>query len=151
MINRLVLLFSAVALLPGILTSQSREDSLTLQLARISSSLDVAGMSVVVVKKDGIVYSKSFGKRNIANNLPVDSATIYRIASVSKSFVATAVMQLCEQGKMNLADDVGALLGYSVRNPNFPADPITIAMLLTHTSSLTDNYKFPPKLTHLSR
>ncbi|MGE5499275.1 MAG: serine hydrolase [Syntrophothermus sp.] len=119
--------------------AQTPQDSLTKSLSGIAASLDAAGMSVVVVKNDKIIYSQGFGKRNIEQNLPVDSKTIYRIASISKSFVATSIMQLCEQRKMSLTDDIGTLLGYSVRNPNYPNDPITVSMLLTHTSSLTDN------------
>lgn len=119
--------------------AQTPQDSLTKSLSGIAASLDVAGMSVVVVKNDKIIYSQGFGKRNMDKNLPVDSKTIYRIASVSKSFVATSIMQLCEQKKMSLTDDIGTILGYSVRNPNYPNDPITVSMLLTHTSSLTDN------------
>ncbi|MGE5682954.1 MAG: serine hydrolase [Bacillota bacterium] len=119
--------------------SQTQQDSLTKSLNSIAANLDVAGMSVVVVKNDRIIYSHGFGKRNIEQNLPVDTKTIYRIASVSKSFVATSIMQLCEQNKIKLSDDIGTLLGYSVRNPNYPNDPITVSMLLTHTSSLTDN------------
>ncbi|MGE5621018.1 MAG: serine hydrolase [archaeon] len=120
-------------------SAQMPQDSLTTSLSGIAAGLDVAGMSVVVVKNDKVIYSHGFGKRNIDQNLTVDSKTIYRIASVSKSFVATSIMQLCEQKKMSLNDDIGTLLGYSVRNPNYPNDPITVSMLLTHTSSLTDN------------
>lgn len=120
-------------------SAQMPQDSLTNKLSSIASSMDAAGMSVVVVKNDKIIYSQGFGKRNIEQNLITDSKTIYRIASVSKSFVSTSIMQLCEQKKMSLSDDIGTLLGYSVRNPNYPNDPITVSMLLTHTSGLTDN------------
>lgn len=121
------------------LSAQTPQDSLTKSLSGIASGLDAAGMSVVVVKNDKVIYSHGFGKRNIEKNLSVDSKTIYRIASVSKSFVATSIMQLCEQKKMSLSDDIGTLLGYPVRNPNYPNDKITVSMLLNHTSGLTDN------------
>ena len=139
MAKKLLKVFLAIAAFHWTVDAQSMQDSLSTRLGIIAANLDVAGMSVVVVKKDKIIYSKGFGKRNIAKNLPVDSTTIYRIASVSKSFVAVAVMQLCDQGKMKLTDDIGTLLGYTVRNPRYPNDPITVAMLLSHVSSLTDN------------
>ena len=63
---------------------------------------------------------------------------IFRIASISKSFTATAIMQLVEQGKLNLQQDVSELVGFQVRNPKFPEKVITIEMLLSHTSSMND-------------
>src|SRR5690606_14323757 len=49
------------------------------------------------------------------------------------------IMQLVEQGKLSLEDEVGDLIGFPIRNPTFPDVPITLKMLLSHTSSLTDN------------
>ncbi len=61
-----------------------------------------------------------------------------RIASISKLVVAIGVMRLVEQGKLDLDADVSNTLGWSLRNPAFPDAPITLRMLLSHTSSLTD-------------
>lgn len=61
-----------------------------------------------------------------------------RIASISKLVVAIGVMQLVERGALDLDADVSALLGYEVRNPAFPAAPITARQLLAHTSSIRD-------------
>ena len=61
-----------------------------------------------------------------------------RVASVSKLIVAIGVMKLVEEGKLELDRDVTAYLGWNVRNPNYPRDPITLRMLLSHTSSLRD-------------
>ncbi len=128
-----ILIFAFVA------KSQNISDSLTNQLAKIFNSYTIAGMSIIVVKKDSIVYHNYFGKRDIANNLPINDNTIYRIASISKSFVSTAIMQLVEKNQLSLNADISTILGFQVRNPNFPNDPITVEMLLTHTSSLSDN------------
>jgi CubicO group peptidase (beta-lactamase class C family) len=62
-----------------------------------------------------------------------------RIASVSKLFVAMGVMRLVEQGKLNLDRDVSHWLGWPVRNPAFPDRPLTLRLLLSHTSSLRDD------------
>lgn len=126
-------------LLVSVIFAQNYSDTLTLQLQKVFNNFTIAGMSVIVVKKDSIVYKNHFGKRDIANNLSINDNTIYRIASISKSFVSTAIMQLVEQGKLSLKSDVSSILGFQVRNPNFPNDTITIEMLLTHTSSLSDN------------
>ena len=61
-----------------------------------------------------------------------------RVASVSKLIVALGVMRLVEQGRLDLDADVSDLLGWELRNPAFPATPITMRMLLSHTSSLQD-------------
>jgi CubicO group peptidase (beta-lactamase class C family) len=62
-----------------------------------------------------------------------------RVASISKLVVATGVMKLVEQGKLNLDGDVSRWLGWDLRNPAFPDRPITLRMLLSHTSSVRDH------------
>ena len=62
-----------------------------------------------------------------------------RIASISKLVTTLGVMRLVEQGKLDLDEDVSKKLGWQLRNPAFPDKPITLRMLLSHTSSLTDN------------
>jgi CubicO group peptidase (beta-lactamase class C family) len=69
-----------------------------------------------------------------------------RVASVSKMVVAIGVMKLVEAGKLDLTSDVSRWLGWSLRNPNFPDRPITLGMLLSHTSSVRehdDDYAIP--------
>jgi CubicO group peptidase (beta-lactamase class C family) len=68
-------------------------------------------------------------------NKEATTDTIYLVASITKPFVATALMQLYEQGLFDLDDDVNDYLPFEVRNPNFPDDPITFRMLLAHQSS----------------
>ena len=69
-----------------------------------------------------------------------------RVASVSKMVVAIGVMRLADSGKLDLSSDVSRWLGWTLRNPNFPDRPITLGMLLAHTSSIRehdDNYVVP--------
>src|SRR3546814_6271887 len=61
-----------------------------------------------------------------------------RIASISKLVTAIGVMRLVEAGKLDLYADAGELLGFPLRNPAFPDTPITLRLLLSHRSSLTD-------------
>jgi CubicO group peptidase (beta-lactamase class C family) len=65
-----------------------------------------------------------------------------RIASISKLFVAIAVMRLAEAGTLQLDTDVSRSLGFSLRNPNFPDTPITLRLLLSHRSSLKDDIDY---------
>jgi CubicO group peptidase (beta-lactamase class C family) len=69
-----------------------------------------------------------------------------RVASVSKMVTAIGVMKLIDQGKLDLNSDVSRWLGWPLRNPSFPDRPITLAMLLAHTSSIRehdDDYVIP--------
>ena len=99
------------------------------------------GLSVVVVKHNEIVYYDSFGYNPDYNDIekrkPIEKEDIYYIASISKTFVGTAVMQLVEQGKLSLDDDVNKYLDFKLRNPYYPDVPITVKMLLSHTSSMS--------------
>ena len=65
-------------------------------------------------------------------------ATLFRIASVSKMMTTLGLMRLVEQGKLSLDQDVGIYLGFSLRNPHFPQQALTLRRLLSHTSSLRD-------------
>ena len=69
-----------------------------------------------------------------------------RVASVSKMVTAIGVMKLVDEGKLDLSRDISDYLGWPLRNPNFPDRPITLAMLLAHTSSVRehdDDYVIP--------
>ena len=109
--------------------------------ARIEALMDstpVMGLSVAVVKDGELVYEKAFGWKE-EGKVPLSTTDIFRIASISKSFSATSVMQLVEKRKLSLDDDVSDLVGFKVRNPKFPDTIITLRMLLSHTSSINDS------------
>jgi CubicO group peptidase (beta-lactamase class C family) len=104
----------------------------------------LASLSVVAIRDGRIVYHRQFGHRwidaaNPAKSLPADESTLYRIASITKLVTALGVMRLVEQKRLDLDEDVGKYLGYPLRNPRYAAVPITLRMLLTHTSSLRDD------------
>lgn len=105
----------------------------------IVKELNAVGLSVAVVKKNKIVYSQAFGLANIENNTPLSTTNLFRIASISKSFSATSIMQLVEAGKVSLDADFSDLVGFKVRNPNFPETPITLRMVMSHTSGINDS------------
>lgn len=108
-------------------------------LREIMKKLDVVGLSVAVVKKGDIIYSNSFGLKDINTKAPLSDTDIFRIASISKSFSATSIMQLREAGKLSLDDDFSDLVGFKIRNPKFPEKVITLRMIMSHTSSINDS------------
>jgi len=108
-------------------------------IAEIMQQHEVAGLSVAVVKKGKIIYTHAFGKKNIEKQLPLEENDIFRIASISKSFSATAIMQLVEAKKLSLDDNVSNLVGFTVRHPEFPNTVITLRMILSHRSAINDS------------
>ena len=108
-------------------------------IAEIMKKLDVIGLSVAVVKQGEIVYTHSFGLKDVESNTPLTDKNIFRIASISKSFSATSIMQLIEAGKLSLNDDFSDLVGFKVRNPKYPDIKVTLKMVLSHTSSVNDS------------
>ena len=103
----------------------------------------VPGLAVIVFKNGKEVYRNMMGNRFLSPrnknwNLPVTSDSRFRVASISKIFTATGYMQLVEEGKINLDEDVSRYLGFTLRNPSYPNKVITSRMLLSHTSSIRD-------------
>src|SRR5690554_5454052 len=84
------------------------------EIAAIMAKYDAVGVSVAVVKGNEITYNQSFGFRNLATQELLENDDVFRIASISKSFVATSLMQLVEARKLSLDDDVGELIGFPV-------------------------------------
>jgi CubicO group peptidase (beta-lactamase class C family) len=91
----------------------------------------------LTVQKQGGIISKVSGERT-PNGARVSRDDPLRIASVSKLVTGLAVMRLVDQGKIDLDRDISAYLGWQVRNPAFPGTPVTMRLLLSHQSSVTD-------------
>jgi CubicO group peptidase (beta-lactamase class C family) len=98
------------------------------------------GLSAVIVKDGAIAWQGAYGFRDAAATQPVTSDTLFELASLSKTVLAVAVLQLVEQGRLALDSDVSTALPFTVRNPNFPDWPITLRMLLGHVSGIVDNW-----------
>ncbi len=122
----------------------SRQKSdLEKDILEIFDKLRMTGLGIAVVKNDSIIWKHSFGYKvlpeNGKNGIELDDDDLFRIASISKTFIATAIMQLVENNELSLDEDAGKYLPFKLRNPYFPEYPITIKMLLTHTSGINDS------------
>ena len=106
-----------------------------------AKALDDAGTPgavVVIVQNGAVIFSKGYGYADYAKKTPVDpDRTLFYLASVTKTFTATAVMQLVEQGKLQLDADVNTYLAKFKVPATFP-QPITLRHLLTHTAGFDD-------------
>jgi CubicO group peptidase (beta-lactamase class C family) len=97
-----------------------------------------AGAVVVIVRDGEVVLEKGYGFSDFAARKPVDpKRTLFRVASNSKMFVWTSVMQLVEQGKLDLHTDVNRYLK-GVQIPNTFPEPVTLENLMTHTAGFED-------------
>ena len=98
-------------------------------VARVRVAFDRAGETAV----------RAEGLADVATGRPLTADDPARVASVSKLVTTLGVLRLVEAGKLDLDADASVLLGFPLRNPAFPDTPISLRMLLSHTSSLTDS------------
>lgn len=108
-------------------------------IQQLMQSTPIVGLSVAVVKNNKIIYNHSFGFKDLEQQIPLGNQDIFRIASISKSFTTTAIMQLVAKKQISLDQDVSELIGFKVSNPKFPNKIITLKMLLSHRSSINDS------------
>lgn len=96
----------------------------------------------VTFDRDGELNSGAAGFADPARQRALTPDDPVRIASISKLAVALGVMRLVEQGRLDLDRDVSDWLGWRLRNPAFPEEPITLRMLLSHRSGLVDEIDY---------
>lgn len=92
------------------------------------------GATALVARKGRIIYEKAFGMANLELNVPMRTEHVFKIASITKQFTAVAILQLLEEGKLDLQDEITRFI------PDYPTQGyrITIEHLLTHTSGILD-------------
>ena len=130
------------AAMPGVPPGQQHALDAALSAIVDDPAHPLASLSVLAIRHGKVSYQQQFGYRYLgatpADSLPVTPATLFRIASVSKMMTTLGLMRLVEQGTLSLDQDVGIYLGFSLHNPHFPQQPVTLRSLLSHTSSLRD-------------
>ena len=99
------------------------------KLQQLFEESGVPSLAAGIVVGDELVWAKGYGEQP-------DLSTVYMIGSIDKTFITTAILQLMEQGLIDLDDDINDYLPYEVRHPDYPDLPISIRMLLTHSSGL---------------
>ena len=93
--------------------------------------------AIGVLKDGNILFADAAGSKQLGGDAATGD-TKFRIASISKLLTATAVWQLIEQGLVDPEADASRYVGFPLRNPHHPDTPITVKMLLSHTSSIRD-------------
>lgn len=139
MMKRLAAALLALLMLCTAALGESDKDALDAQVQKIFKRHGASSAAVLVAVNGQLVYEYYYGLKDRKAKLPVDENTYFKIASVSKMVTAIRVMQLVEEGKLDLDEDISTYLGYKVVNPYYPKVPLTLRMLMTHTSSLRSN------------
>jgi len=100
-------------------------------LASIARKERAPGAVVLVAKNGEILFKKGYGMADIGYKIPASTVTKFRIGSVTKQFIAAAILKLQEEGKISVTDKLSEFI------PDFPrGDEVTIHHLLTHTSGI---------------
>ena len=127
-----------------------KEDEIIKRIQSIINNKDAPLLAggLCVIKENQTLFCKSVGTSRLnmdgSENKTANEFTKYRTASISKLFTAIAIWQLEEKGLLKVTDEASQYLNFTLRNPNFPETPITIEMLLSHTSSIREgNYNIP--------
>ena len=142
-----------VGLLGIITTAQTPEAEAKIDpVARLSTELEpkikeeiqqgrVPGFAIGVVRNGKLIFAKGFGVAKLGVNTPITSKSLFHMASVTKTFVATAVMQLVEKGKIDLDAPLIRYLPYFRLNDE-RYRTITIRQMLSHTSGIPDTVNY---------
>jgi CubicO group peptidase (beta-lactamase class C family) len=127
---RLPFLFPALFFLPFAIIAQ--QDSIDFFITNQMKKQGIMGLSIGIIKNGKVIKTKGYGQANIELDVPASEKTVYKIASISKQFIAVAIMKLVQEGKLNISDPITKFI------KDVPAKwrSITIRDLLHHTSGV---------------
>lgn len=128
---------------PTDVTDEDEELSIDEQLQSAADTFELMGLGVMLFKDYEIAYEGYFGEAVYETGRELGPNSVFRIASISKTVTAMAVLQLAEQGLIDLDEDVSQYLGWELKNPNVPDNEITLRHLMGHTSGIRDGETYP--------
>jgi CubicO group peptidase (beta-lactamase class C family) len=121
--------------------SRRLEERLEPLIEQTVASFELAGLAIGIVHGEELIYAKGFGVRHLDTREPVTADSLFHLASVSKTFVATGIMQLVEQGRLALDASVAGYLPYfTLADERYQA--ITVRQMLSHVSGMPDAEEF---------
>jgi len=140
--SRVLCLLSVLLLSTSLPAQSGGEREITRRLDDLYGTFftkDGVGAEVLVSRHGRVIYEKGFGMADLESGVPVGADTVFRIGSITKQFTSVAILQLAEQGKLDLTDEIQKYV------PDFPraARKITLENLLTHTSGIKNLTELP--------
>jgi len=108
------------------------------QIELIRGTFNLPSIGYAVVVEDVPVLTGAVGKANISENIDAAADTPYMLASISKTFIAAALLQLIEAGQLSLDDPANDHLPWALDNPRVSGEVIRVSHMVTHTSGIRD-------------
>ncbi|MFH1527832.1 MAG: serine hydrolase domain-containing protein [Bacteroidota bacterium] len=131
-------------LLSGKSESEAKIQLAGLWINELINYHEIPGLAIGIVYDQDMIFSKGFGFANLVKKTEITEETLFRIASITKLFTGTAIMQLRDKGLLNLDDPIREHLSwFKIKNSFEGAKEVTIRHLLTHTSGLPREADFP--------
>ena len=120
--------------------TQQALDLLDRNIRDVMNDQHVPGLAACTIKNGELVWVGTYGYANLDQNISVTMDTIFMLGSISKIVTGIALMQLYEEGLIGLDDDINDHIVLDVVHPDYPETAITPRMLLSHVSSIRDNW-----------
>jgi len=108
------------------------KNTLDYKIKELMNQFEIPSLAAGIILNNSLIWSGGFGNQS-------DSDTVFMIGSITKTFTATAILQLHENGTLDIDDDVNLHLPFEVRHPDYPSKNISIRMLLMHKAGLPAN------------
>ena len=135
--NKRLLIFTLCLLLAVFPAAAPAQDAIDEQADLLFRQSQTIGGALAVVLDGQIVYQRCYGYQDRADQVPVTADTYFRIASVTKMVSAIGLMQLVEQGLLDLDADISEYFGFAIANDYHPDTPVTLRQLMSHTAALS--------------
>ncbi|MEG1196496.1 MAG: serine hydrolase domain-containing protein [Clostridia bacterium] len=108
------------------------------QLDRVLMQYNTMGACIAIIENGKITFTHCYGSGHAGGDA-ITEDTAFQVGSIGKMVANIGLMQLVEQNNLSLETELGTLLGFPIRNPNYPDSPITLRQLMTHTTGLCDH------------
>ena len=120
----------------------AEEADLDAQVDKIFGSMRSVGGAFVVAQQGEIVYERYYGVQQKTTEVPVSEDTYFKCASVTKFVTGIGIQKMMDEGLLAPDEDISTYLGYKAGNPRYPKNPITLRMLMSHTSGINEGASF---------
>lgn len=137
-------------LMPVYALGEGYEGALDEGVDKIFKMSKAVGGAFVVAKQGEIVYERYYGVQQKSTGVPVSEKSYFRCASVTKLVTGIGLMKMMDEGLLAPDEDISTYLGYTVRNPRYMDTPITLRMLMSHTSGINENSSYTRRSSLLS-
>lgn len=119
-------------------TIEERETDFDLFVAERADANNVAGTAIAIIQANRITHTASFGIESTLTEIPIDSATVFQAASISKAVTAWGIMRLVQEGRLDLDAPVSTYLTrWQLPPSSFRDDDVTLRRVLSHTAGLS--------------